>query len=556
MYVSETSVISAIQYFKNKEYRKPMHLSLFFYFKSLNISESNSLLFKRNPDQVPKEKALFNLYLFGGLFDKEFELGEKNSCLFPFSFNKVGFQKDSFYNGGTKFNSLYTRIPDTIDNTLSDSYLTVDKQGYSSLSYRYLDILSEYLEDDNKISLVAFSTWLCRFINFDISNDISELEFTKLCVNYTKDFFNLSEKELKLFFIEDYYYNFIESSTSKISGETIRSQFDYLDKGTPDINPIQTSAQNIIIINENETRNYIMRNAANPSSEEIINILSLSKQLIFYGVPGVGKSKIVNDLIDYKKEGVPFFKESKVTQFNANTSYEDFIGGETIINGDINTVAGEFLEYCVLASEDPENNYLYVIDEINRGNIARIFGETVMALDREYTVKLPKIFVINDKEITELKIPNNIYILGTMNFSDRSITNFDFALRRRFAFVPLSPDENLILENINHADISDIGKMFKEINARILEHLKDDSLLLGHSYFLNRFSQSKYEWSSTDFRINFNYYILPTLKEYALNNSVLLTKLIGEKLQIISYSNDSFNKNIIEEFHLGYANDN
>ena len=109
-----------------------------------------------------------------------------------------------------------------------------------------------------------------------------------------------------------------------------------------------------------------------------------------------------------------------------------------------------------------------MIDEINRGNVSKIFGETILALDREYTVQLPTALIAKDgTTVTEFRIPENVYILATMNSADRSIALVDYAIRRRFAFVNFYPNSEVVDFESDYSQLDDIkvGKIMDGIDV-------------------------------------------------------------------------------------------
>src|SRR5699024_11820625 len=136
-----------------------------------------------------------------------------------------------------------------------------------------------------------------------------------------------------------------------------------------------------------KTTQYLALSCNNTSDKEILDTLLYKKQTVLTVVPGVEKSRYTNLL---KNSGE--FAETEMVQFHANYSYEDFIGSETLTVNDqnatiVSTQKGLFLDFVEKAKQDTNNKYLFVIDELNRGNIAEIFGETILTLDRESSVK-------------------------------------------------------------------------------------------------------------------------------------------------------------------------
>ena len=165
---------------------------------------------------------------------------------------------------------------------------------------------------------------------------------------------------------------------------------------------------------------------------------------------------------------------------------------------------GVFKRICKRAEADPDNQYALVIDEINRGNISKIFGELISLVEvdkrkgsrNELTVTLP----YSDLPFT---VPSNLDIIGTMNTADRSLTHIDIALRRRFTFEELRTDYSLLSDNISGINVK---RMVYAINQRI-ELLLDREHILGHAYLMNASSIE-------DLELSFKTNIMPLLEEY------------------------------------------
>ena len=216
-----------------------------------------------------------------------------------------------------------------------------------------------------------------------------------------------------------------------------------------------------------------------------------------------------------------------------------------------------------ILSQEPIKNYLLIIDEINRGNISKIFGELITLIEpskrigeeEEIQLKLP-----NSKKL--FGVPSNLYIIGTMNTADRSIAQIDTALRRRFVFEEMMPKQEF-LNKINIDGIN-ISKVFQAINERI-EYIYDREHMIGHSYFMPLLQTSTKEKLDEIFRVN----IIPLLTEYfygdwgdiktILNNNFIIEKELKYKPKdrnidnIIYKINDEFTLN---EYKNIYNNDN
>ncbi len=220
----------------------------------------------------------------------------------------------------------------------------------------------------------------------------------------------------------------------------------------------------------------------------------------------------------------------KFLTFHQSYSYEEFVEGikpQIRTDEECSSVSyeynkGIFKEICQQANSDPNNNYLLIIDEINRGNISKIFGEliTLIEIDKRVMPNGERIFentITKDEQLlvtlpytkSKFGVPNNLYILGTMNTSDRSIASIDIALRRRFKFVEMMPNSNLV---------ADFGCNFKEIFEKLNNKIKillDRDHQIGHSYFINtKYNDSNENNNVETLKDIWFSEILPLLNEY------------------------------------------
>src|SRR5699024_6569075 len=156
--------------------------------------------------------------------------------------------------------------------------------------------------------------------------------------------------------------------------------------------------------------------------KEIVNILKRKKNIILRGVPGVGKTFCINTII--KGSFTDLMEDSiEMVQFHQSYSYEEFVEGlRPQMNGGFAIEKGIFYDISIKARDNPEKDYFLIIDEINRGNLSKIFGELLLLIENDkrdnYSVKMAY-----SKE--EFSVPSNLYIIGTMNTSDRSLTLVD-----------------------------------------------------------------------------------------------------------------------------------
>lgn len=269
--------------------------------------------------------------------------------------------------------------------------------------------------------------------------------------------------------------------------------------------------------------------------DKLKNLILDKKNIILQGSAGVGKSYAAKRLA-YSIIGEKDNERVKMIQFHQSYSYEDFIMGYRPKNetDGFELKEGVFYKFCKEAEmdENKENKYFLIIDEINRGNISKIFGELFMLIENdkrgeEYALEL----VYKDDE--KFFVPENLYIIGLMNTADRSLAMLDYALRRRFIFIDIEPAFNkpqfkndLENKNIDKDLINKIIEKFTKLN----ETIKSDKTLgkgytIGHSYFCNRKNLSK-----EDYEDIINYEIAPTLKEYWFDNEDKAEKEIKELL--------------------------
>lgn len=281
---------------------------------------------------------------------------------------------------------------------------------------------------------------------------------------------------------------------------------------------------------------------------QIESVLIRKKQVILYGPPGTGKTyqaeRACTDLAAralFNKSFDSLSPEEKTEVsgsgnangvvrmccFHPSYGYEDFIEGlkPVLINDQIQFKPkdGIFKTLCADAKKESNKKFYLIIDEINRGDISRIFGELIMLIEagkRNKQVLLPLSNV-------PFEVPDNVFIVGTMNTADRSIALLDVALRRRFGFIELMPDYNL-LAGVAFGELP-LDKWLNELNARICENIGKDArnLQIGHSYFLEK------EKPVTDiekFKRIVKEDVIPLIEEYCYGDYQLISKILGDML--------------------------
>jgi 5-methylcytosine-specific restriction enzyme B len=267
------------------------------------------------------------------------------------------------------------------------------------------------------------------------------------------------------------------------------------------------------------------------SEEELRQILSRlesKKAMILQGPPGVGKTFLAPKLAYALMKEVDS-ERLEMVQFHQSYSYDDFVRGYRPLEGKAGGFGlqnGVFYSFCQRAINDPDHEYVFIIDEINRGNLSQIFGELLMLIEADkrgpaYAVPL----VYRTPGEPRFYVPQNLYLVGLMNVADRSLAIVDYALRRRFVFVTLRPQyeseqfRHWLLERGMQPTLVDlvISRM-SGLNREIREDpLLGDNYQVGHSYFTPRgedFTGLDEDWYHTVIHTE----IVPLLREYWFDN--------------------------------------
>lgn len=331
-----------------------------------------------------------------------------------------------------------------------------------------------------------------------------------------------------------------------------------IDKNKKEISDYITDIKNInefIKQNKFKFKNYRVIDRFNIGGvmiDEIINIIKQKKQIILQGAPGTGKtyssSEIAVKLIDEnapsdRAELMKRYKELVnkkqifFTTFHQSMDYEEFVEGikPKTINGNITYELenGIFKEACKSAEN---NKVVLIIDEINRGNISKIFGELITLLEVDKRKgKENEIEVILPYSKEKFSVPDNLYIIGTMNTADRSIGYIDYALRRRFAFIPIKADKSAIEKYYNDNKNSDckdkainlFDKIKNLIDKNINEEFEADDIMIGHSYFMAQ--------NFEELQNKLEYEIKPLLLEYFKDGILKSNKDLKDTINNLNY---------------------
>ena len=246
--------------------------------------------------------------------------------------------------------------------------------------------------------------------------------------------------------------------------------------------------------------------------EKLSGILRIKKNIILQGAPGVGKT-FAAKRIAFSMMGVKDVERVMMVQFHQSYSYEDFIMGFRPSTDGFELKRGAFYNFCKKAEIDGDNDYFFIIDEINRGNLSKIFGELFMLIENDKRGVSLQLLYSDEK----FSVPKNIYIIGMMNTADRSLAMLDYALRRRFAFFEIKP--GFTTDGFREYGMSLENEKFDKLIACV-ESLNNvisndeslgDGFCIGHSYFCNLLPDTIDDQVLSGI---VEYELIPLLKEY------------------------------------------
>lgn len=404
-------------------------------------------------------------------------------------------------------------------------------------------IISELNLIDYKISLTGFegpqnqgqnNVWVNAFPERlkNYNNSICfffEIKDGKLLAGITKSQKNKIPIELKREFLSKEYDSYDEAvQVLKSAKEYVvnindniksDSQDDTLTDITPYTEDLKTleAGFNIDILEKEEAGDsYTKQDFLNDvfmeeeKYEILKNLLLNKKNIILQGAPGTGKTYTAKRLA-YSIIGKIDTSKVKMVQFHQSYGYEDFIMGYRPTKSGFELKEGPFYEFCKIAQDDEKNKYFFIIDEINRGKISKIFGELLMLVETDKRGQSLQLLYKNE----QFSVPSNVYIIGMMNTADRSLAIMDYALRRRFSFFDFKPafDTSSFKEYQSDKDNENYNKLIQEI-IKLNKAISEDSCLgdgfmIGHSYFCTN-SKIDNEWLQSII----DYEIIPLLKEY------------------------------------------
>lgn len=290
-------------------------------------------------------------------------------------------------------------------------------------------------------------------------------------------------------------------------------------------------------------------------------LLEQKGQIILYGPPGTGKTYLARKYVQWvqEREGQNAGKDEakqdnmELVTFHPSFNYEDFIEGfkpAAAAGGQVTfrLEQGVFVTLCQMAENDRQRPYFLIIDEINRGNVAKIFGELLTILEKD---KREKVQVRLPQSKSWFSVPPNLYIIATMNTADRSIKLLDAALKRRFAFIEILPDPELLDVPVENTNLT-LADIMNGLNAKLREFVGRDKQI-GHAYFMRNGAPVV---TIDELKQIYRYEIIPLIQEYCYDNYQQLADIVGNDFVDTSLEeiNDDLFTGSDEDFTLALMN--
>jgi 5-methylcytosine-specific restriction enzyme B len=511
-FLSTKSITSAYRQLTAVEVINPSILHIFFILKACGF---NTAYYKAV--SLIAEEGYKPAVMLSKLFSPTESAPDSHDFISPFSMKQWGSQSvaeplNKWVRGRIKNNVIggATTWRTVVDYNSSDDTI--------KFNYDYIRQVKDLTLRSSKLNIHALAIWSQRFTPFEQQMGPSEL------VDMVKDLFNLTQEEM---------HQMVTFDTSKVL-------FEYSDKphdsaeirrliGTP-TGKTESWVESRLATNTNYESNLsneiIMPTFEETSNPEkvVIPLLDQYSQVILAGPPGTSKSYIANQLCkEFSPENV-----TKI-QFHPSYSYQNFIGGYTVDGVNVDWNDGVLFRFAKKAKENSEQQFLLIIDEINRANVSQVFGETIQCLDRNNITSVSR-----KGSLVQFELPSNLKIIGTMNTSDRTIGAIDFAIKRRFVTIYMPPNPALLDVLCDGGLDMALGDFLRLINRKLLETLKNKELTIGHAFFMSENSYDaatkKYFWSKENFELLFNYKILPLVEDYTKGNPSQLNEILGSEL--------------------------
>lgn len=512
-FLSTKTIKDAYTELTNIEVKNASIFHIFLILKGCGINSTKPL-----PVETITEKGYSIARDLSLLFSYFEQKPEKYDFINPFSMKEWGAQAPS--------ENLKKWVSSRIKNNIIGGATTWRKIIREDIYKNTIKFANDYVSEikaltipNIKIKLWPLVIWHNRFTKFERTYSPNEL-----IQSFIKEL-NITEQELGVLFDKSVVIN-IELSHEQCNMGEIRNLI-----GSP---PNATSGKwiesNVISVAEPQSyyqyKDKIMNKQNNVSIEKIEKLIKDNFQIILSGPPGTSKSYIA-DIVSKRIIGKANSDAILKIQFHPQYAYQDFIGG-FIVNGDkVETNRGVFLRFLDKVKKSADDNFVLIIDEINRANVGSVFGELIQCLDRNYSLST---LIAGKQEL--LHIPKNLFIIATMNTSDRTLGSIDFALRRRFVDIYIAPNESVLTDTTKTENGIALADFLKKINTQLKNTLRNNELVIGQTIFYSESVKSGelYIWNNENLEDLFNYKMLSMIEDYCNKEVNKVNEVVGDKL--------------------------
>lgn len=393
------------------------------------------------------------------------------------------------------------------------SLIDIDAKDKSiKFKYDYVKLLKSMALDSQTVNCVALTIWSHRFTQFEQKETVREL-----CDEFQRAY-KLDVDEMNAFFNRAQNFD-IEYSDTIYDAAAIRQLIDNVPESIwTVINDPSGTGYYVKWFAEDYSFSTRPIDTQEVSIGLIKGLLNSYNQVILEGPPGTSKSY-------YAQEIAKDYDEVIHVQFHPQYTYQNFVGGYVVVKTDVVYRPGVILN--LLDNYDENKKYLIVIDEFNRANVSQVLGEVIQCMDRTQSVSIEA-----DGKMRAITLPSNIHIIATLNTTDRTLGTIDYAIKRRFVSVYCAPEPRVLMDLCPSANFISLCDLLTRLNKKLVDVTGSKDLAVGHAIFLsdNVKVSDKYVWGFEDFRILYNYKILPLIEDYCSNNREMIEDVVGRKL--------------------------